>query len=39
MLGDLGSPTQADVEAEMRGHVLAHAELMGTYQRAKVGAT
>jgi Raf kinase inhibitor-like YbhB/YbcL family protein len=38
MLGDLGSPTKADLEAAMRGHVLAHAELMGTYQRAKVGA-
>jgi Raf kinase inhibitor-like YbhB/YbcL family protein len=38
ILGDLGSPTKADVEAAMRGHVLADAELMGTYQRAKVGA-
>jgi Raf kinase inhibitor-like YbhB/YbcL family protein len=38
MLGDLGSPTKADLEAAMRGHVLAHAELMGTYQRPKVGA-
>lgn len=38
VLGDLGSPTKAELEAAMRGHVLAHAELMGTYQRAKVGA-
>lgn len=38
VLGDLGSPTKADLEAAMRGHVLAHAELMGTYERAKVGA-
>ena len=38
LLGDLGSPTKSDVESAMRGHVLAHAELMGTYQRAKVGA-
>lgn len=37
-LGDLGTPTKAQVEAAMVGHVLAHAELMGTYQRAKVGA-
>lgn len=38
VLGDLGSPTKSDLEAAMRGHVLAQAELMGTYQRAKVGA-
>jgi Raf kinase inhibitor-like YbhB/YbcL family protein len=38
LLGDLGSPTKPDVEAGMRGHVLAQAELMGTYERAKVGA-
>jgi Raf kinase inhibitor-like YbhB/YbcL family protein len=38
LLGDLGSPTKKDVEAAMRGHVLAQAELMGTYERAKVGA-
>jgi Raf kinase inhibitor-like YbhB/YbcL family protein len=35
MLGDLGSPTKATLEAAMRGHVLAHAELIGTYQHAK----
>jgi Raf kinase inhibitor-like YbhB/YbcL family protein len=36
MLGDLGrSPTKADVEAAMRGHVLEKTELMGTYERSK----
>ena len=34
MLGDLGRPTKADVEKAMRGHVLAPAELVGTYQRS-----
>jgi hypothetical protein len=32
-LGDLGRPTKADVEKAMEGHVLAQAELIGTYQR------
>jgi Raf kinase inhibitor-like YbhB/YbcL family protein len=32
-LGDLGEPTKADVERAMRGHVLATAELMGTYEK------
>lgn len=27
-------PGQAEVEAAMRGHVLASAELIGTYQKA-----
>ena len=31
-LGDLGRARKADVERAMQGHVLAHAELMGTYQ-------
>ena len=31
---DLAKPTKADVEAAMRGHVLAEAQLMGTYQKA-----
>jgi Raf kinase inhibitor-like YbhB/YbcL family protein len=35
MLGDLGRPTKADVEAAMKGHVLAQAELIGTYQKRK----
>lgn len=32
-LGDLKHPTKAQVEAAMRGHVLAHAELVGTYEK------
>ena len=33
VLPDLGTPTKAQVEAAMQGHVLAQAELVGTYQR------
>jgi Raf kinase inhibitor-like YbhB/YbcL family protein len=33
VLPNLGRPTKADLEQAMRGHVLAHAELVGTYQR------
>ena len=32
-LGDLGKPDKAALERAMRGHVLARAELIGTYQR------
>lgn len=33
-LGDLGDrPTKADLERAMQGHVLEHAEIVGTYQR------
>jgi Raf kinase inhibitor-like YbhB/YbcL family protein len=32
-LPDLGTPTKAAVEAGMRGHVLAEAVLMGTYEK------
>lgn len=32
-LPDLGHPTKAQLEQAMRNHVLAHAELIGTYQR------
>ncbi len=32
-LPDLGTPTKVEVEAAMKGHILAHAELMGTYQK------
>lgn len=32
-LGDRGQPTKTDLEAAMRGHVLAQAELVGTYQK------
>lgn len=35
MLGDLGTPAKKDVEKAMQGHVLATAELMGTYQRGE----
>jgi Raf kinase inhibitor-like YbhB/YbcL family protein len=35
MLGDLGTPTKKDLEKAMQGHILATAELMGTYQRGK----
>lgn len=35
MLGDLGQPTKSQVEAAMKGHVLEHAELMGTYERSR----
>jgi Raf kinase inhibitor-like YbhB/YbcL family protein len=34
-LGDLGTPTKAQIVSAMAGHVLAETELMGTYQRAK----
>jgi Raf kinase inhibitor-like YbhB/YbcL family protein len=34
-LGDLGSPTKAALEKAMQGHILAKAELVGTYQRGK----
>ncbi|MGH8533458.1 MAG: YbhB/YbcL family Raf kinase inhibitor-like protein [Gammaproteobacteria bacterium] len=32
-LPDLGKPTKANVESAMKGHVLAQAELVGTYQK------
>ena len=32
-LPNLGHPTKAALEKAMRGHVLAHAELVGTYQK------
>ncbi|MCU0896962.1 MAG: YbhB/YbcL family Raf kinase inhibitor-like protein [Burkholderiales bacterium] len=32
-LGDLREPTKTQVEAAMKGHVLAHTELVGTYQK------
>jgi Raf kinase inhibitor-like YbhB/YbcL family protein len=34
MLGDLRSPTKAALERAMQGHVLAQAELVGTYQKS-----
>ena len=33
VLPDLGTPTKAQVEAAMKGHVLAEAQLVGTYQK------
>ena len=35
MLGDLATPTKKDLEKAMMGHILAQAELMGTYQRGE----
>jgi Raf kinase inhibitor-like YbhB/YbcL family protein len=32
-LPDLGAPTKAELEKAMEGHVLAQAELMGTYEK------
>lgn len=35
MLPDLGNPTKAALLKAMHGHVLEHAEVMGTYEKAK----
>ena len=35
LLSDLGTPTKAELEKAMEGHVLARGELIGTYQRAR----
>jgi hypothetical protein len=35
LVSDLGNPTKAALEAAMKGHVLAQAELMGTYQKTR----
>jgi Raf kinase inhibitor-like YbhB/YbcL family protein len=35
-LGDLGSPSKAKLEAAMKGHVLAEARLMGTYEKQRL---
>lgn len=34
LLPDLGQPTKARLEQAMRGHILGHAELVGTYQKS-----
>jgi hypothetical protein len=34
-LGDLGKPTKAKLEAAMEGHVIARAQLIGTYEKKK----
>jgi phosphatidylethanolamine-binding protein (PEBP) family uncharacterized protein len=33
VLPDLGAPTKAELETALTGHVLATAELVGTYER------
>lgn len=35
LLPDLGKPDKARLEAAMKGHVIAQAELIGTYQKRK----
>ncbi len=35
ILGDLKTPTKAQLEKAMAGHVLGQAELMGTYQKRR----
>ena len=35
LLGDLKTPAKAQLEAAMRGHVLAQAQLIGTYQKRR----
>jgi Raf kinase inhibitor-like YbhB/YbcL family protein len=37
LLHDLRSPKKADLEKAMQGHVVAQAELIGTYQKQKAG--
>jgi hypothetical protein len=32
-LGDLGTPNKATVEAVMKGHIIAEAQLVGTYRK------
>jgi len=39
VLGDVRPPTKHGVEQAMEGHVLEHAELVGTYERAGGSAT
>ena len=33
VLGDLGEPAKADLEKAMKGHVLAEARIVGTYEK------
>ena len=35
VLGDLHAPDKRTLEAAMHGHVIAHAELVGTYQKQR----
>jgi hypothetical protein len=36
LLRDLGAPTKARLEAAMKGHVLAEARLLGTYEKQRL---
>jgi Raf kinase inhibitor-like YbhB/YbcL family protein len=35
VLGDLGTPSKSALEQAMKGHVLARAQILGTYQKKK----
>jgi hypothetical protein len=35
VLGNLRTPTKAELEAAMKGHILERAELVGTYQKSR----
>ncbi len=35
VLPDLGSPTKQELEKAMEGHILARAEIIGTYEKAR----
>lgn len=35
VLGDIGQPTKAELEQAMRGHVLAEAQVIGTYEKGQ----
>ncbi len=35
VLPDLGSPTKKELEKAMEGHILARAEIIGTYEKAR----
>jgi Raf kinase inhibitor-like YbhB/YbcL family protein len=35
LLPDLGAPTKSQVEAAMKGHVIAEAQTMGTYEKKR----
>jgi Raf kinase inhibitor-like YbhB/YbcL family protein len=39
LLGDLRTPSKADLEATMADHMLATAELVGTYERTRRGSS
>ena len=35
MLPDLGKPTKQKLEQAMKGHIVAQAQLIGTYQKGR----